>query len=152
MPDLATHSLLATILQRVTREKISLILILVGTILPDILSRAPIILSSHLEWMAVPFHSPIPLFVLAYLVSMLFQEQSRKQVFISLLTGMYFHLFLDMLQWHVADHNYFWLYPFSQFQFELGLFDSNTVFTFLPFLIILVLGFELLRKHRSSKF
>ena len=151
MPDLATHSIVTILVQRATGKKLALLIVVIGTIIPDILSRVPVILFYKLEWLGVPFHAPIPLLVLAYFVSLLFQEQSRPLIFASLISGMGIHLFLDMLQWHIAEENYYWLYPFSRFQYELGLIDTNTLFLFLPFLVLILVMMELFRAFRHRK-
>lgn len=132
MPDIATHVLAAYLVKKVAGIG-PLPLFLLGAILPDILSRPLYIMFPGLFWAVRPFHSIIVIALLCLFLSHLFHQDRRKQAFKVLLAGALFHLFLDFLQ-KTLYSNYLWLFPFSTYSPNLGLFWPEESLLALPFL------------------
>jgi len=153
MPDLITHCLASRIILSGKLKKY-LLLFTVGTILPDVLSRVPILFAASCyscSWFFTVLHSPLPLLLFVLLLSLLFAN--KKQAFFSLFLGMALHLGLDSLQWHVSK-SYYWFFPFSFKTAEFGLFHPETSLYFIPPLLLialLVYIFELYFRGRKAR-
>jgi len=162
LPDLLTHFLSAYILGRWTIPSRAMRSIFYfGAILPDLFSRAPVILLElilkrfprEIFSFFVNFHSPFVVFWFSVLISQFFQKDRRK-IFFLLSSGAIFHFILDFFQKHI-EPVYFWLFPFSWQKYEIGLFWSDSSIYAIPFLlgiIIVVEGIFFLcyRKKRNS--
>ncbi len=121
MPDLITHTAVAYFFSRGSRIIKNSTLFYVGTILPDILTRAFFILFPKTYFAVYPFHTPLGLLLVCLLFSFFFKEAQRKEVFLSLIAGGWLHLCLDLLQKHL-EPSYALLFPFSWRTFEIGVF------------------------------
>jgi len=150
MPDLITHLSVAYLLRkRVKILKYSAVFYL-GTILPDILTRPFYILFPNTYWAVLPLHAPIPLFFVCWLITYLFDEPSRRGIFISLASGVYLHLLLDFFQKHI-EPEFLPLFPFSWEALEIGLFWPEQSLYAIPFWILLILVVELISRSRKLK-
>jgi len=153
MPDLITHCLASRIIL-LGRLKKYLLLFALGTILPDVLSRVPVLFMAgcyRCAWAFTVLHSPLPLILFVLLLSLLFTN--KKQAFFSLFFGMVLHLGLDSLQKHISE-SYYWFFPFSFKTAEFGLFYPETSLYFiLPLLLIslLIYTFELYFRGRKAQ-
>ncbi len=149
MPDLITHTAVAYFASRPRSCARYRAIFYLGTILPDLLSRPLYILKPELFVYAAAIHTPIFLTAFCLLLAELFNETIRRGTRISLLAGVGLHLFLDLLQRHVAA-GYFWLFPFSWKSFEIGWFWPETPLSLAPLWISLVLATEAIIRLRGA--
>ena len=158
MPDLLTHFLSAYILGKWTIPSRAMRSIFyLGSILPDIFSRGPVILlefilkkfPAEIFWFFANFHSPFAVFWISLLISQFFQKNRRK-IFFILFSGAGFHFFLDILQRHV-EPVYFWFFPFSWNKWEIGLFWADSSVYVIPILLCFILIIEGIGFLFSSK-
>lgn len=144
MPDLITHCLAPRIVL-LGKLKKYLLLFIVGTILPDILSRAPHLFLQgcySCSWVLTVLHAPFILTLFILIITLVFKK-NKFQVFLSLFSGMLFHLLLDSLQRHFSS-GYYWFFPFSFKTWEAGLFWPETsIYFILPLLFISLLVYSL---------
>jgi hypothetical protein len=152
MPDLLTHLMIAEGCRRGARGGLLTVWFLVGTVLPDILTRPVNILFPALSWFCMPLHTPIGLFFVCLLISRCFPVVERRSVFGNLLGGTALHLFLDLFQKHIGD-GYYLLFPFSWWSFEVGLVWPEDSLYLLPLWIGvgLVVGVKILVRRRLTK-
>jgi len=143
MPDLLTHSAAAYVAVRRWFPRSPAILFIVGTMLPDVLSRPFYIILPALHWWVMPLHTPLGIAVACWTIGGLFPRAQRRVVFTSLFLGALFHFVLDAPQKHIAA-GYFWLFPFSWKTYEWGLWWSEDSVRIVPLVILLVLLIELL--------
>ncbi len=148
MPDLLTHSAAAYLSARrwfgepgVSRA--TAILFIVGTMLPDVLSRPFYILFPALHWWVMPLHTPAGVLIVCWIITGFFQAAERRRVFIALTGGVLLHFLLDAPQKHIAA-GYFWLFPFSWKTYEWGLWWSEDSVRIVPWVILLVAIVEIL--------
>jgi len=153
MPDLMTHLLIPWAVGRTAAwDRPRLAIFCLGAVLPDLVSRAPsIALGRWPEAASIfsAFHTPIGVLILCLGLVMIFPEQERARFLSWLLTGAGLHLGLDLLQLTVRSDNYYWLFPLTFKDFQLGLFWPDQTVLALPGLMILVLAAELLRRRRG---
>jgi hypothetical protein len=131
MPDLLTHVIVAQACRGRVRGNILTAWFLVGTVLPDVLTRPFNIAFPSLSSFSMPLHTPMGLFFVCALISHLFTAASRWLVFYNLLGGAALHLLLDVFQTHIAG-SYYLLFPFSWCSFEFGLFWPEDSLYLLP--------------------
>lgn len=150
MPDLATHFIINHAAARSAWLKRYLLFFLWGSILPDVLSRAPSITNEFLGLAMGVFHTPVAILLVCYLIALQFKEAQRTSVFYALALGSLLHCFADAFQRHLGE-GYFWLFPFSWQTYSWGLFWPEDPIVALPFLtagwIILLLIEH--RKHAN---
>ena len=122
MPDLLTHLMVAQGCRKGASNAAVTVWFLVGTVLPDILTRPFIIVtnSSTVFWFVMPLHTPIGLLLVCACISFFVRPQHQRRIFYNLIGGAVLHLFLDMLQKHMGA-SYYLLFPFSWSSFEIGL-------------------------------
>ena len=142
MPDLVTHVSVASILFRISRSPGHLALFLLGTILPDLLTRPVCIPFPETMWLVAPLHTPVGFILICLLVSSYFEQGIRHQVLVALLAGGFLHMALDSLQTGVGDTNYLWAFPFVSWGKTLGLIGPEDSLYAAPFLLALALGIE----------
>ena len=103
MPDLFFHfasGYLPTRYPRIVKYDALLVL---GVILPDVLTRIPdIVLYRYLHLPVYDFfnalHTPFSLLIACYCISLFFVMNERKSSFIVMSIGAQFHFLLDMMQ------------------------------------------------------
>jgi hypothetical protein len=130
MPDLLTHIIIA----QGWRKGLGYSLtswFLVGTVLPDILTRPFNIIFPSLFWFFMPLHTPVGLFLVCAFISRFFQPEKQNPVLYNLLGGSALHLLLDLFQKHIGS-GYHLLFPFSWSSFEIGLIWPETSLYLLP--------------------
>jgi hypothetical protein len=104
----------------------------VGTVLPDLLTRPFSITVPDLFWWTMPLHTPVGIVLACGLISrMLRPPQDRCAVFANLLAGAALHLLLDLLQRHIGI-GYQLLFPLSWSSFEFGVMWPETTLYLLP--------------------
>jgi hypothetical protein len=131
MPDLLTHVIIAQGCRMGIRGGALTPWFLVGTVLPDVLTRPFNIAMPPLFWFFMPLHTPAGFFVVCALVSHFFPAANRPSIFGNLLGGGALHLLLDIFQAHLAG-SYYLLFPFSWWSFEFGLFWPEDSLYLLP--------------------
>jgi len=155
MPGLATHILVNTLTGKVLKAGKYLPIFILGSILPDVLTRIPsntlqIInklcrklydfeihtLSAHISWFMAPFHTPFILLLFCYILALSLPQPIRKPFFGWLWGGVFLHLGLDALQRHIG-FAYYWLFPFSWQSYSQGLFWPETPLYSLLLLIVI---------------
>jgi hypothetical protein len=132
MPDLVTHYAVAHLIGRRWRRP-AISLCLFGALLPDLLTRPFYILWPKTYWLVMPLHTPVGIFIASSLVALFFRLEDRRAVFIALMIGALLHFALDALQRHLVV-GYFWLWPFSWWTTERGLFWSEESLVVMPWL------------------
>ena len=137
MPDLMTH-LAAGYVASLSfwRQRSLRVLFYLGTILPDLLTR-PFYMVLGRYWhdagLAVaPLHTPVGYALACVLVAQCFDRRQLQRVALAaLLAGGGLHLLMDGLQRHVVG-SYHWLFPFSWWTYEWGLFWPEASVRWLP--------------------
>ena len=149
MPDLATHVLATHLVSRARPGwRMFYAPLLLGTILPDLLTRPLYMLFPAAFWFVFPLHTPLVLALVCYVLSFLFEERLRVKVFMAMYTGVLFHIGLDLLQKSVT-RAYAPLFPFSWARWSAGLFWPDEGLLLLPVLLTLTLGITL-RRYKSA--
>jgi hypothetical protein len=104
---------------------------LIGTILPDVLTRPFYIVFPSLHWFVMPLHTPVGLVLVCLLISHFLPPPQHRPVFYNLMGGAGLHLLLDICQKQMGD-GYHLLFPFSWSSVELSLFWPETSLYLLP--------------------
>ncbi|MEW5766337.1 MAG: metal-dependent hydrolase [bacterium] len=142
MPDLVTHSGVAYLIYRLLVKRGYLIIFLVGTILPDVITRIPFfLLESKFYWLFHPLHTPGGITLVCLWLSYFFEEDERKTIFISLWLGSILHLGMDLLQYGIISQHLL-LFPFSLRRYEIGLFSSEASMYTIPLWVGLIVVVE----------
>ena len=146
MPDLFAHFASAYLPTRYHRLRQYDALLVFGAVLPDLLSRIPIII--FVRWLELPvvyffraLHTPIGVILTCYLLSFLFERSVRFKSFLALTAGSYLHLVLDLMQQQYFEGVYIPFIPFSIKPVQWGWFHYNTSLLVFPLLLVLVLFF-----------
>lgn len=144
MPDWVTHIGIGYLFsRRICREDLSLALI--GSILPDVISRIEVILFDFLHLFIFKdfsfrcFHTPFMLACLCMAVALLNIRPART--FTILFVFSLLHLFLDIIQVSVPGAGVLLFFPFSYKDYSLNLFnpkDPGYLVFFVFFLSILL--------------
>lgn len=149
MADLITHTCTALLWKAGTGgDRVAVFV--AGTCFPDLLSRVPAMSLTWLRWSVPaipewliylwgPIHMPAGIVTTAWLLSFLFPAAGRPAVFRNLLGGGLLHLAVDLLQRHFGV-GYLLLFPFSQWDFEIGVIGSEDTVLIVPFLVPITAG------------
>ena len=153
MPDLLTHAATGYLLGRFYSTDHRLALLVVGSILPDLLTRIPqIVLQRFLDLPVghffAAFHTPAALVVACYGLSFLFDETRRRISFVLLLTGALIHVVLDLMQKQFYDGKYMPYFPYSFETVQWQLFHIHASLLITPALLVFVIW--LWRKDKKS--
>lgn len=133
MPDLVTHTTIGYLVRNRKWTKPILLLFIIGTILPDVLSRTFMIIFPQLKWFFHAFHTPIVIILFTLLFSLIFEKSLRLIVFKYVLLGAFFHCLLDFFQTGVSDTAYLWFFPFSAtYDFRIGIFWAEDTLVLTP--------------------
>ena len=142
MPDLFAHFASGYLLSYSSKFRRYTALFVLGTVLPDVLTRIPeIVLQRFLGFPVFHFfnalHTPVGVTFASYILSYAFPEEERKFVFTWLLSGSLIHIALDLLQKQFYRAVYMPFFPFSTEPVQWGLYHYNaSLIFFLPLLII----------------
>ncbi|GEM_PF-1814188 len=136
MPDGLTHVVAGYVFgwKWLRRKEISLYLL--GCLIPDILLRGGRLLfiwsleKDFLELYLVPLHTPIIGIFVCVAITQFFYSQIRKKVFLLLYSGCFCHYLLDLFQRTIDGYSYSvvsldgyqWFFPFTRFDFQVGIF------------------------------
>jgi len=148
MPDLLSHFFLSfslVILLRIKEEDYRKFFIL-GSMLPDIsriITMFPDIIkiiigkNNFLNFIAQPYtfyilaeplHTPFSILLISLGLSYFFNKKRQRDVFVLLLLGSVFHIFLDVMQNYIG-FGILLLYPLSLKEYYLGLFEQSYIYT-----------------------
>ncbi len=144
MADLVTHLATAFFWKAATRRP-HLTSFVLGVALPDLVGRAPVsaLQSLHRHGVTAPdrlvegiavLHLPLGFVPVTLALALLFEERRRAAVWMNLLGGCSLHLALDLTQHHVGK-GYMLLFPFTDWDFELGWIGSEATVPYAPFLL-----------------
>ena len=150
MPDLVTHFASGYLVKKFTRLSRGAVLLYLGALLPDLISRPLHILIPALYPATQPLHSPVGAFLLCWMISLLFRADQRRGVFFLLFGGSLLHFSLDIFQKHLVG-GYLWLFPFSLKPFSFGCFWPEDALYFLPYTILVVLVVYLVSAWRRMR-
>jgi len=144
MPDLFAHFASGYLISRVSRLRKHTALLVLGVVLPDILTRIPEIILDRL--LGIPvfhfviiFHSPFSLLIVSFIISLTFELRIRFTAFLLIFLGSFLHVVLDLMQKQFGEGVYMPYFPFSFETFQLGLFHFNSSVTLFPIVFIIVL-------------
>ena len=158
MADLVTHVATALLAKAGTGGR-DVVTLAVGVVLPDLLGRMPVVVGLALANEGVPLpdvviygwavlHLPLGIVPLCFLLSQAFVH--TRAAFLNLTAGCFLHLALDLLQRHTGS-GYPLLFPFSDWDWELGLLGTeDTVPWSLPLLVLGCVGLWLRRRRSAS--
>ena len=153
MPDLLTHYTAAYFLTPKRLFPRHRVLVYLGTILPDVITRPIYILMPSLERYTVAIHTPVFMLIFCLLLSEFFQSPKSAKVRAFLLFGVGLHFFLDFFQRHFIG-GYYWLFPFSWDYFEIGLFWPETPLLLSPLWLLMIAvseGWLYLQKRKVNQ-
>ncbi len=150
MPDLITHIAFTHLVKRPFELKGNdenmlpfRVLLYLGTILPDILTRPwYIIFPATKPWTAC-LHTPFCAILFSGLLTLFFDPSIQKKIFLNLSAGVILHFFLDSFQHQIIGSNY-WLFPFSWQHVGYGLFDPGEIIPLIPLWIVIILILEII--------
>jgi hypothetical protein len=152
MPDLVSHYAVAHLAARRWWQP-STVIFLLGTLLPDLLTRPLYILWPETYWLVMPMHTPVGIVIASWMIAALFRLDGRRQIFMALTLGAFLHFALDAMQRHLIA-GYFWLWPFSWWTTEWGLFWPEDSLLIAPVLAVTIILLELVlylkRRDRTT--
>ena len=145
MPDLITHSCVAYGLSVLCKNRWHSPVI-VGALMPDILSRVPSMVLSFLRgfepriplWlidMWGPLHLPAGMLISSLMLAMLWRDSFRMRIFWLSLLGQASHLLIDVGQSHIAG-GYALGFPIWNRPVELGLYGTEASVWLAPILLL----------------
>lgn len=155
MADLITHTCVALLCKAATRGPApaaspwplppTVATFVLGTCLPDLLGRVPSMALTTLRWSVPaipewtiyvwgPLHMPFGIAVASVLVAQAFRPGLRRSAALQLAGGGMVHMAVDLLQSHLGA-GYLLLFPFSLWDFELGLIGSEDTVRIVPVLV-----------------
>ena len=160
MADLISHASVAVLAKAGTRWSMAPVFV-AGTLAPDLLSRAPAIALGWVHRNLVtlpdvmtygwdPLHQPLGMLIAAYGLTLLFQAEERRSVFLNIVGGMSLHLALDLLQHHFGV-GYLLAFPFSHWHFELAWIGSEDTVLAAPILAILAVWAWRVQNRKSNQ-
>jgi hypothetical protein len=152
MPELITHTVAAYIIRKRSIPTSDLLIYLFGAMLPDLLTRPFMILYPPIRYFINMLHTPFALALVIYLISQYFEDSIKTRVMKLLALGTFTHLFLDLFQNSVQYRGYSWLFPFTFWDFRIGLFWPEDSVAYLPVtLAVLLVDFILSYKAKHRK-
>lgn len=155
MPDLFAHFASGYLISRYSRLRTRTALIVLGAVLPDLLTRLPEILLDRFLGLNIYhaveiFHSPTVLCLVAFVLSLLMDRGLRTNAFIWILFGSLVHVLLDLMQSQFGGGIYMPYFPFSFVKIEFGIFHFNASIVAFPVLLLIVI-FAFILSRRGSK-
>ena len=135
-----THALIGMLpcrLNRVSTNSHKVFFFLAGNLMPDLISRVPMILFPKQSIYFTSYHTLIGTLIMSYVLSFLFSTDYRKNIFKYLFSGAVFHLITDLIQKDIFNNGYDILFPLN-LKIKLGFIWPEDSLYALPFLLILV--------------
>lgn len=157
MPDLITHMAFTHIASRPfiwgTRSlsaNACRILIYLGTLLPDILTRPFYILFPISNNWVTPIHTPFGMFIVTFIIILFFENKIRWQSYLFLNLGVLLHFLLDATQKKIIGNNY-WFFPFSLKDLHWEWLWADEYVSYIPLTIMIVMTFETIFQYLQRK-
>lgn len=156
MPDFVTHALTGHVMQRLSPRRIDYATVLVGSLLPDLVSWLPLNVElllepygfpSESERYFPPMHSLCLVLLWSWLLSLLFVPEERRLVLRSLALGGIAHIFLDSLQYKF-DSGYLVLYPLYLKRVQIGLVAQDAWYLWIATGLLATALVEVWRRRR----
>jgi hypothetical protein len=126
MPDLISHAASVYIFRDLFSKlrvcKSTFVLILLGAILPDVISRGAMVLAPAFYFPAQFFHTPLACLLQTIFISCFFVREQRLQTFNAITLGWIIHQCLDLFQFSLDEGGYYVFWPFYHHPVRLGLF------------------------------
>lgn len=146
MPDLMTHTFLGLILAKGKERRLKnqnryllfIFFFLIGNILPDMVSRVPMIIFPKLIPFFHPFHTLIGGLLFSYIFALLFEETIRRKVFGFAFAGSVFHQVTDLVQKSFFGSGYRLFFPL-EFEIKIGFIGPEDSVYMIPFLLLITL-------------
>jgi len=149
MADLLTHLAAARMPAAFVRDRRYSALLVIGTFLPDLVSKGLYWVTRAPGDFTVPTHSLAGLLVLSYGAALFVEERLRRGAFLALLAGGLVHVAVDVLKENMGMGNTYFFHPLSTYSFEIGLIDNLNVILLVPVdAAILILAWMLERRRR----
>jgi hypothetical protein len=147
MPDLITHACVGYFASVLFKNKWHTPVV-VGAILPDVLSRVPSMvfafLRTHLSFIPIdllyiwsPLHFPVGVLLSSLIFAMLWEPEKRRHFFGACLLGQISHLLIDLGQHHISG-GYPLGFPVWNTPIEFGLYGTEASIWIAPILLIAV--------------
>lgn len=164
MADLVTHGCVAVLWTclpwRTSPGGSHVAPFVLGTCLPDLLSRVPSAAVTVARWrwpgipeeaihLFAPLHMPVGIVIAALLASHAFREEVRPAIARALVGGGLLHLAVDLPQRHLGV-GYLLLYPFSTRDVELGWIGSEDTVLAVPVLLPLTVWIARARRRAAG--
>jgi membrane-bound metal-dependent hydrolase YbcI (DUF457 family) len=150
MSDLFTHYAGARLAAAGLRSREAAAYVVVGTFLPDLVSKGLYwILRAHPHF-DEPAHSLPGLLLLCYLASLFTPEAGRPRAFAALLAGALLHVFIDLFKENLGLGSARLLMPFSTWSLEFGWILAEDVVFLLP-AAVAALGLARLLERRRER-
>ena len=148
MPDLITHAAFASFFA--DKKYRWIFFLLLGAILPDITRLFFLFFPDNHSayWFFSALHSPVGLILFSLLLVFFFSPEIRKQAWLWLLLGLGTHFGLDILQKHLSNFSYPWLFPFSLQGTGWGLFWPEDPLYIAPFLALGAIIYYIIRRRK----
>ena len=138
MPDLVTHFAVSRIAVTPLRDKWMVLLVLLGTALPDLLGKGLDVAIDATRFTATPTHSLAGILVAAYLGAFFVEQRIRPAACLALFLGQALHLVLDCMKSTLLGGQAL-LFPFVSTHYEAGLFRSEESLYAMPVALIVLL-------------
>ncbi len=143
MPDLFAHFASGYLISRIPQLRMYTALLVLGAVLPDLLTRVPEIFFDRFLGLNVYhaveiFHSPTVLFLVAFALSLLMDRSLRFQAFSSIFLGSLVHVVLDLMQIQFGESVYMPYFPFSFAKVQFALFHFNASIQLFPLIALLI--------------
>lgn len=145
MPDLFTHYVAARVPGTLVRDRRLLVLLIVGTFLPDFVSKGLYFLLQCGDKYPAASHSILGVVLTSYLACLFVAETLRRPGFVMLCAGGLIHICVDMVKDNMGAGTVHPLLPFSPIGIEFGWIDPENVVLMIPVdaaVLALVLLFE----------
>lgn len=150
MPDFFTHLVAARVPGVFVRDPRVVVLLVVGTFLPDLGSKGFYWVLRAGDIFGAPTHSILGVLLLAYLAAMFVDESLRRPGFAALAVGGLIHLAVDQIKDELGVGPTSLFLPFHAPAMELGWIDPENVVLLVP-LDLLILGAVLLLERRLAR-
>lgn len=142
MPDLITHTFLAVLMNKITpgsmRKFQIVFFFLVGNMVPDIFSRAPMVLSPENIPFFTVYHTLLGGVIISYIIALFFNVARRKNIFLCLFAGSVFHQIIDLVQKNLFGGGYKLFFPLDV-EVSVGFIWPEGSLYVLPFLFVFVM-------------
>jgi hypothetical protein len=149
MADLFTHLVAARTPGVLLRNRQLIALLVIGTFLPDIVSKGLYWILRSGDFFAIGTHSILGVLLISYLACLFVEEPIRRPGFAVLALGGLIHLAVDMAKDNLGTGAVFLFLPFSDASVEFGWIDPGNVVLLIPIDIVLLAAILLYERRRD---